>query len=95
MHKEDMASRDYDSPGKRIEHNEQWMNSDKRILDDAKEALFRDAEVDATDIKLAVEDNRIILRGSVSTEELKLKAQECVENLPGVEGVRNELQIRS
>lgn len=70
-----------------------WKRSDERIREDACEALYRDSEVDASDIDVSVKDNCIFLKGTVSSRQEKRAAERCVENLSGVEDVQNELRI--
>lgn len=70
-----------------------WEVTDKRILNEACEALYRDTEVDASDIEVTVKDGCVFLRGTVETRGTKKYAEECVENLIGVCDVQNELKV--
>lgn len=70
-----------------------WKLSDDRIKEEASEALYRDPQVDASEIDLSVKDGRVYLRGSVDSREAKRHAEECVENLSGVDDVQNELRV--
>lgn len=72
-----------------------WKRSPERIKEDVCEALWRNPRVDATDIDVSIEnDSCVCLRGTVDGREAKREAEYCVENLSGVEDVRNELRVR-
>lgn len=70
-----------------------WKRSDERIREEACEALYRDSHIDASEIDLSVESGRVFLRGTVDSREAKRHAEECVENLSGVDDVQNELRV--
>lgn len=72
-----------------------WKRSPERIKEDVSEALWRNPRVDASEIDVTIEnDNCVCLRGTVNSREAKREAENCVENLSGVEDVRNELRIK-
>lgn len=71
-----------------------YKRSDDRIKEDASEALYRDQNIDATDIEVQVKDGTVILKGSVDCRKTKREAEHCVDELIGVEDVRNELTIK-
>ena len=71
-----------------------WRRSDERIRDDVCEALYRSYEVDASNIEVKVENGIVSLKGFVDDRSTKRLAENVVENLSGVEDVRNELHIR-
>ena len=70
-----------------------YRRSDERIREDVCEALYRDPEVDASDIEVSVKDALVTLSGTVSDRESKRSAERLVENLFGVEDVRNDIRI--
>ena len=70
-----------------------WKRSDENIREEACEALFRDAHIDASDIEVTVEEGCVYLRGFVEDRSAKRRAEECVEHISGVEDVQNELRL--
>ena len=70
-----------------------WKRSDERIKEDASEALFKSYAVDATDIEVDVQDGVVYLRGSVHARGDKREAEDCVEHIPGVVDVQNQLRF--
>ena len=70
-----------------------WKRSDERIREEACEALYRDSEVDASDIDIKVKDGTLTLSGTVDSRDSKRSAERCVENLSGVDDVHNELRV--
>jgi hypothetical protein len=71
-----------------------WKRSDTRIWEDACEALARHPAIDAGDMEVEVKDGIVTLKGNVDTRFTKRRAEDVVEEVSGVEDVRNELQIR-
>ena len=71
-----------------------WKYPDERIKEYVCDALTRNIIVDASDIEVGVLDGTVLLEGSVTSREMKREAENCVESLPGVQDVRNEILIR-
>jgi hypothetical protein len=71
-----------------------WRRSDERIVEQVSEALERDPYLDASDIEVSCAEGEVVLRGCVEDRSAKRAAEECVENLPGVKDVRNELRVQ-
>lgn len=71
-----------------------YRRSDDRVKEDVSEALYRDQNIDATDIEVEVKEGTVILKGSVESRQIKRDAENCVDHLTGVEDVRNELTIK-
>ena len=71
-----------------------YQRSDERVIDDVCQALERDPDVDASEIEVSCQKGEIVLKGSVESREAKRRAEECVEDLPGVKDVRNELRVQ-
>ena len=72
-----------------------YRRSDERILDDCSDALYRCAEVDASDIEVSVLEGIGSLIGTVETRIEKKVAEMTVERTPGVIDVDNRLVIES
>ena len=71
-----------------------YQRSDERIREDANDALTRDPEIDASDVQVSVTNGEITLKGEVEDRRAKRRAEDCVEQLPGVRDVHNELHAR-
>ncbi len=72
-----------------------YRRSDERIHDDSSDALYRCAEVDASDIEVSVKEGVVTLSGTVETRLDKKVAELTVERIPGVVDVDNRLIIES
>lgn len=70
-----------------------WKRSDERIKEEACEVLYRDQHIDATNIEVAVNEGIVTLTGTMDSRFGKRHAEECIENLSGVEDVRNEIRV--
>jgi len=70
-----------------------WQRSDRRVCDDACEALYHNHHVDASNIEVDVKDGELYLRGRVSSRREKKEAEESVEFIRGVRDVFNELDF--
>lgn len=71
-----------------------WTRSPERLKDEVCEALWRNPRVDASEIDVSIEGNTIRLTGTVESREAKREAENCIENLVGVEDIRNELRVQ-
>ena len=80
--------RDYAGFGPRSYHR-----SDSDIFHEVCEALTDNPRLDATGIEVEVENGCVHLRGKVSVRADKREAERCVEFLPGVRDVMNELRL--
>ncbi len=72
-----------------------YQRSDERIHDDASNALYQCADLDASDIEVHVESGIISLKGTVEDRISKKVAEMAVERLPGVIDVENNLVIEN
>lgn len=72
-----------------------YRRSDERIQDDTSDALYRCAEVDASDIEVSVKAGIVTLSGTVETRIDKKVAELTVERIPGVVDVDNRIIIES
>ena len=71
-----------------------YRRSDDRIKEDVCETLARNPRVDASDIEVKVEEACVTLSGTVDSKEIKRAAEIAIENLSGVDDVRNELRVK-
>ncbi len=73
-----------------------YQRSEQRILDDANEALAEHPDLDASEIEVDVESGGVVvLRGTVESRRSKRMAEDCMEEVAGVQDVRNELRLQS
>jgi hypothetical protein len=70
-----------------------YQRSDDRIYEEVCETLMRNPHVDATNIGVKVEKGIVHLSGKVESRHMKKVAELIIEDLPGVQDVRNELTI--
>jgi hypothetical protein len=70
-----------------------YKRSDDRIYEEVCDQLMRDSEVDASNIGVKVENGVVHLLGKVNGRYAKKLAESIIEDLPGVQDVRNELSI--
>lgn len=71
-----------------------YKRSKELIRQDVCEALYRNPFLDASGIEVEVGDDGVVhLEGIVDSRNAKREAESCIENLPGVEDVRNDLKF--
>jgi hypothetical protein len=70
-----------------------YRRSDDRIYETVCETLLDSPDIDATNIGVRVEEGLVFLEGHVSSRAEKRLAEYLIEDLPGVEDVRNLLSI--
>lgn len=71
-----------------------YRRSDQRIYEDVCEILTQTPEVDARDIEVAVDGGDVTLKGTVPDHHMKLLAEKCIEDCPGILETVNQLQVR-
>ncbi|AJE49049.1 BON domain-containing protein [Celeribacter indicus] len=71
-----------------------YSRSDDRILEDIHDQLTADPIVDALDIVVSVTDREVTLDGEVGSRREKRRAEDCAEDVLGVEHVQNNLRVR-
>ncbi len=70
-----------------------FQRSDERIRELVCEALTDDGEVDASHIEVSVKGGEVTLTGAIEDRRMKRLAEDCVEAVPGVKDVHNQLRI--
>jgi hyperosmotically inducible periplasmic protein len=68
---------------------------DKALSTRVNTALFRDPVVSGFDVNVQSWRGQIQLTGFVDTEEQKQRAEQIVQNVPGVEWVKNDLIVKT
>lgn len=71
-----------------------YRRSDDRIKEEVCETLSRHPRIDASDIEVKVEEACVTLSGTVESKEIKRAAEMAIENLSGVDDVKNELRVK-
>ena len=71
-----------------------YRRSPERIIDDASERLARDFELDASGITVDLEDRVLVLKGEVGTRRDKHRAEWLLEELPGIDDIKNLITIK-
>jgi hypothetical protein len=90
---QDDGYRSYRNGGHRGQGPSTFVRSDERIRELVCEALTDDDRVDATAVQVMVKNGEVTLTGSVEDRVQKRAAEDCVENVPGVRDVLNQLRI--
>lgn len=70
-----------------------YQRSTDRIREDVNDRLAEDDYVDASDIDVKIEDNEVILTGTVNSREEKRRAEDLVESISGVKNVENRIKV--
>lgn len=70
-----------------------YARSDERIREDVSEALYRDGDVDASEIEVEVKAGEVTLNGTVEDRQMKRQAEECIWEVTGVKDVTNLLRV--
>lgn len=70
-----------------------YKRSDDRIYEEVCDTLMRHRDVDASNIGVKVEGGVVFLSGKVATRRMKKISEIIIEDLPGVQDVRNELTV--
>lgn len=71
-----------------------YRRSDERILDDVCSLLTEDADVNASEIEVSVQDGEVTLRGTADSRMAKRWAEDIAEDVLGVVDVHNQLRIQ-
>lgn len=69
--------------------------ADASIREDVRSRLADDPGIDASDVEIRVEDHRVILEGTVSSELARQMAEVVAYEAEGVTGVENALTVRA
>lgn len=66
----------------------------ERLIEEASEILFSDSEVDASEIKVEVQGDILVLNGEVKTRKEKKRAEALLEGIRGIRDVHNHLFLK-
>ncbi|MFW8637566.1 BON domain-containing protein [Cribrihabitans pelagius] len=70
-----------------------YQRSDARIEEDVNDRLTDDSRLDASEIEVSVSDREVHLSGTVSSKAEKRRAEDCADDVSGVEHVQNNLRV--
>jgi BON domain len=70
-----------------------YQRSDERLKEEVCERLTADADIDAVEIEILVQDGEVTLQGSVPEREMKRAAEDSAEEISGVKQVHNRLRV--
>lgn len=70
-----------------------YKRADERIREDVSEALQLDHHVDASQIEVDVKEGIVTLSGIVDSRMAKRQAEDCLNNLSGVQDVVNNIRV--
>ena len=71
-----------------------FTRSDERIREDVCERLTYDWSVDASDVEVNVSKGEVTLTGSVESRYSRRRAEDVVDEVPGVRHVQNNLRVK-
>ena len=72
-----------------------YRRGDERLKEDVSERLKAHADVDASEIEVHLQDGVVTLKGEVADRSQKRWAEDCAEDVSGVEDVVNQLRVSS
>jgi hypothetical protein len=70
-----------------------YKRSDERIEEDVCERLTENAELDASDITVQVQNSEVTLSGTVEHRYFKRLAEDIVESVSGIKDIHNQIRI--
>jgi hypothetical protein len=71
-----------------------YKRSDERITEDINEELTQDADIDASNISVEVQNGEVTLKGTVPDRETKRRSEDIAESCSGVREVQNQLRVK-
>jgi BON domain-containing protein len=70
-----------------------YRRADERIREDVSEELFRNPEIDASEIEIQAQNGEVTLTGKVEDRHQKRLAEDIAERVSGVTDVHNQLKV--
>jgi osmotically-inducible protein OsmY len=71
-----------------------YQRPDERIHEEVNDRLTNDPYIDATEIDVSVAEGVVTLNGTIENRAEKRLVEDCVDAVPGVRDVANNLRIR-
>jgi osmotically-inducible protein OsmY len=72
-----------------------YHRSDERIKEEVNQSLSDDPQLDASSIEVSVHGGDVLLVGTVSTREDKRRAEDCIDDISGVNNVENRIKVET
>lgn len=69
-------------------------NSDEILKEKISDILTKNREIDARDIHVAVKRGTVLLSGTTQTRDEKIKVEMAIQDVKGVEDIKNNLKLR-
>ena len=70
-----------------------YQRSEQRIREDVCDRLSDDDRIDASNVQVQIQNNEVVLTGTVRSKEEKRRAEDLVESISGVRNVENRLRV--
>jgi Flp pilus assembly secretin CpaC len=70
-----------------------YQRSENRIREDVCDRLSDDDQLDASNIQVHVQNNEVVLTGTVENRQQKRRAEDLIESISGVKHVENRIRI--
>lgn len=71
-----------------------YKRSDDRIREEVCEALYHQGHIDASDVEVKVTNGEVVLTGTVSDRREKREIEQMLDQIAGVEDVKNEIRVK-
>ena len=71
-----------------------YKRSDERVREEVCEVIARQGYIDASDVEVRVQGGEVTLSGQVRDREHKRRLEQMIEDLPGVDDVKNEIRVQ-
>jgi hypothetical protein len=72
-----------------------YQRSEERIREDVCDRLTMDGDIDASNITVQVANGEVTLTGTVDSRRTKRRAEDVIEDVPGVREVHNQLRVEN
>src|SRR5690606_12094290 len=70
-----------------------YKRSDDKMIEEVNQRLEQDGGIDASEIEVSCKDSIVTLKGKVEDRRSKRRAEECAEDIYGVQDVMNLLTV--
>lgn len=70
-----------------------YIRSDERIREEINDFLAEDDQLNASEIQVTVENQEVILTGTVATKQDKRRAEDITESVSGIKNVENRIRV--
>jgi osmotically-inducible protein OsmY len=71
-----------------------YVRSDERIREDICDELMQMADIDSSDVEVAVREGEVVLRGTVPDRSMKYRIEQIADRCAGVVEIENQIRVR-